>query len=100
MCSGGDLPPTHIRRLPSEVHGTASDLLSQKTDMLHNHSYGIARGVSFRSGHLSAKHVQDSHLIPLFKQNKDACPIRKAERVAHLPQKPDVYEIIRAQVLS
>ena len=38
----------------------------------------------------AAKHVQDFHLIPLFSRNKDACPLRKPDRVAHLPQKPDV----------
>lgn len=43
----------------------------------------------------AAKHVQEFHLIPLFR-NKDACPIRSPNRVAHLPQKPDMvpYSIL------
>ena len=35
----------------------------------------------------AAKHVQEFHLIPLFR-NKDACPLPDGSRVAHLPQKP------------
>ena len=35
----------------------------------------------------AAKHVQEFHLIPLFR-NKDACPVPDGNRVAHLPQKP------------
>lgn len=42
-----------------------------------------------------AKHVQDFHLIPLFSGNKDACSLRGTERVAHSPQKPDVYLIFK-----
>ena len=38
----------------------------------------------------AAKHVQEFHLIPLFR-NKDACPVPDGNRVAHLPQKPDSY---------
>ena len=38
----------------------------------------------------AAKHVQEFHLIPLFR-NKDACPLPDGSRVAHLPQKPDSY---------
>ena len=39
----------------------------------------------------AAKHVQEFHLIPLFR-NKDACPLPDGSRVAHLPQnKPDIY---------
>ena len=76
-------PPAHIRRLPSRTITAASDLLSQKTDILHNHSYRIARDRRFRFGS-SAKHVQDFHLIPLFR-NKDACPspYRVGSRICH-----------------
>lgn len=41
----------------------------------------------------AAKLVQDSHLIPLFSRNKDACPGCSANRVAHLPQKPELYSV-------
>ena len=51
MCSDGSwlLSSTHTRRLPSSAITAASDLLSQKTDMLHNHSYTIACGRRFRT---------------------------------------------------
>ena len=42
----------------------------------------------------AAKHVQEFHLIPLFR-NKDACPLPDGSRVAHLPQKPDSYKILQ-----
>ena len=42
----------------------------------------------------AAKHVQEFHLIPLFR-NKDACPLPDGSRVAHLPQKPDLlYAVV------
>ena len=37
--------------------------------------------------------VRDFHPIPLFSENKNACPIRFPDRVAHLPQKPMHMEL-------
>ena len=61
-------PPLPVHRLPSPSL-RASDLLSQKMNALHDHSYGASAETT------AAVHVQDSHLIPLF-SNKDACPVR------------------------
>ena len=75
---------------PSQLTTTAaSDLLSQKTDKLHNHSYRIARCRSFRRG-FCYKTCPGLSPDSLVQQNKDACPFHDVERVAHLPQKPDV----------
>ena len=81
--------PRRSAAFPAKPLQSASDLLSQKTDRLHNHSYRIARGRSFRRGPCckTCPGLSPDSLVQL---NKDACPFRTAERVAHLPQKPDV----------
>ena len=43
---------------------------------------------SYKSGRSGLTRVRDFHPIPLFSENKNACPIRFPNRVAHLPQKP------------
>ena len=50
------------------------------------------RSYSYKSGR-NLTRVRDFHPIPLFSENKNACPIRFPDRVAHLPQKPMHMEL-------
>ena len=62
-------------RMPSAPLGFLSGPFSQKTDILHNHSYGIARRRRFRCGSC-CKTCTGISPDSLVQPNKDACPLR------------------------
>lgn len=87
---------------PAKPITAASDLLSQKTDMLHNHSYRIARCLSFRLG-TGSKTCPGFSPDSLVQRNKDACPVRflgAGSRICHKSRIIYSIDWVRAQALA